>query len=351
MDVKAAINNILLEIDLAYWSLVSAAENLAVIIENTKLLGLLESSFRRRYEQKLITSFDKLQFDTEIAQAKLDEELALDNYYQASTALAGMLTDNPEEVFDYILFPAGFSYVYSGLTAPPVGELQEIALKKRPEISAQKLDFEAKSLNFYFSENQLLPDVRFNISGTFSQDGSTYGYKDIARSLEGLASPDAIAVSTSLTHSLALGRRSDKANLRVAEVNMVAGNYSVRGLKNSVKRQVSDAHAGYLSAKNRLANAGDALTISELAYQLLETKFKIGENVSQVELNRNRRDLVSAKRAVSSAQIDIRIMESRLMAAQGNMTERYFIRNTENQFEQRRIATLEANNVLKYFRN
>ena len=80
MDVKAAINNILLEIDLAYWSLVSAAENLAVIIENTKLLGLLESSFRRRYEQKLITSFDKLQFDTEIAQAKLDEELALDNY-------------------------------------------------------------------------------------------------------------------------------------------------------------------------------------------------------------------------------------------------------------------------------
>lgn len=350
-EVKAAINNILLEIDLAYWSLVSAAENLAVVIENTKLLGLLESSFDRRYGQKLITSFDKLQFDSEIAQAKLDEELALDNYYQASTTLAAMLTDNPEEVFDYILFPAGFSYVSSGLPAPLVGELQEIALKKRPEISAQKLDFEARNLNLYFSENQLLSDVRFNISGTFSQDGSTYGYKDIARSLEGLASPDAIAVSTSLTHTAALGRRSDKANLRVAEVNVVAGNYSVRGLKNSVRRQVSDAHAGYLSAKNRLADAGDALAISELAYGLLEKKFKIGESVSQVELNRNRRDLASAKRAVSAAQIDIRVMESRLMAAQGNMTERYFMKNVENQFEQRRIATLEANNVLKYFRH
>jgi hypothetical protein len=33
------------------------------------------------------------------------------------------------------------------------------------------------------------------------------------------------------------------------------------------------------------------------------------------------------------------------------MTERYFMRNASNQFEQRRIATLEANNVLKYFRN
>ena len=350
-DVKAAINNILLEIDLAYWSLVSAAENLAVIIENTRLLGLLEPSFSRRYEQKLMTSFDKLQFDSEIAQAKLDEELALDNYYRASTALAGMLTDNPEEVFDYILLPVGFSYDYSGLTTPLVGEVQEVALKKRPEISAQKLDLEAKNLNLYFAENRLLPDVRFNISGTFSQNGSTYGYKDIARSLEGLASPDAIAVNTSIAHTSALGRRSDKANMRVAEVNVVAGNYSARGLKNSVKRQVSDAHAGYMSAKNRLADAGDALAISELAYQLLETKFKIGENVSQVELNRNRRALVSAKRAVSAAQIDIRIMESRLMAAQGNMTEHYFMKNAENQFEQRRIATLVANNVLKYFRN
>jgi outer membrane protein TolC len=137
----------------------------------------------------------------------------------------------------------------------------------------------------------------------------------------------------------------------VAEVNVVAGNYSVRGLKNSVKRQVSDAHAGYLSAKNRLADAGDALAITDLAYGLLEKKFKIGESVSQVELNRNRRDLVSAKRAVNAAQIDIRIMESRLMAAQGNMNERYFMKNVENQFEQRRIATLEANNVLKYFRH
>ena len=73
--------------------------------------------------------------------------------------------------------------------------------------------------------------------------------------------------------------------------------------------------------------------------------------MSQVELNRNRRDLVSAKRAVNAAQIDIRIMESRLMAAQGNMNERYFMKNVENQFEQRRIATLEANNVLKYFRH
>jgi outer membrane protein TolC len=241
-EVKAAINNILLEIDLAYWGLVSAAENLTVVIENTKLLGLLESSFNRRYEQTLITSFDKLQFDSEIAQAKLDEELALDNYYRASTALAGMLTDNPEEVFDYILLPVGFSYDYSGLTTPLVGEVQEVALKKRPEISAQKLDLEAKNLNLYFSENRLLPDVRFNISGTFSQNGSTYGYKDIARSLEGLASPDAIDVNTSIAHTSALGRRSDKANLRVAEVNVVAGNYSVRGLKNSVKRQVSDAH-------------------------------------------------------------------------------------------------------------
>ena len=350
LDVKAAINNILLEIDLAYWNLVSTAESLAVVIENTKLTKLLEPSFSRLYEQNLITNFDNLQFVSELAQAKLDEELALDNFYQASTALAGLLTDKPEDIFDEILFPVGFTYEDKNLSIQPLGEVQELALKKRPEILAQKLVAETKRLAQYFSENQLLPDLRFNISGTFSQDGSVYGYKDITRSLEGLTSPDAISVNTSLAHTYPVGQRAAKANLMLAEANLIAGEYAAKGIKNSVMRQVSDSHAGYSSAKNRIAGAKEGLSIIELAYQLLEKKFKIGENVSQVQLNRNRRDLLAARQAVIAAQIDLRIMETRLIAAQGKLTERYAKTNSENEFERHRIAALEASKILKYFR-
>jgi hypothetical protein len=71
--------------------------------------------------------------------------------------------------------------------------------------------------------------------------------------------------------------------------------------------------------------------------------------VSQVELNRNRRDVLAARLSLINAQIDVRRTQSRLLAAQGVIAERYPGTHAYNDFERHRIATLGANKALKFF--
>ena len=81
----------------------------------------------------------------------------------------------------------------------------------------------------------------------------------------------------------------------------------------------------------------------------MNKRFQIGERVSQVELNHNRRDILSARLALINAQIDVRRAQSRLLAAQGVIADRYPGMHAYNDFERHRVAMLGANKALKYF--
>jgi len=349
-DVKTAINSILLQIDLAYWDLAVAAENLAVTMENTKLVASLAPGFARMHKQELISQFDKSQMDAELARARVDEELALNNYYQASTALATLLVDDPKTIAEHILFPAGFAAGDKEVGKPKLAEIQETALKHRPELMARKVDTEANKLTLGFAQNQLRPNVTGDVTANLSQDASVYGYKSLGQSLDKLGSPDARNVGYTLNYVYPVGRRAEHAGVTTAGANLAAGEYAAKFTANDVIRDVNDAYSAYSSSLIRVQAAQDALKLSELAYQQVEKKFQIGERVSQVELNRNRRDVLGAKQALINAQIDVQRANSRLLAAQGVIADRYPGMHAYNDFERHRVAMLGTNKALKYFR-
>jgi outer membrane protein TolC len=348
-DVKTAINSILLQIDLAYWNLVVAAENLAVTMENTRLVASLAPGFERLHKQELISQFDKSQMDAELARAGVNEELALNSFYQASTALATLLVDDPRNIADHILFPAGFSAEGQEARKPRLGEIQDTALKHRPELMSRKIDSEANNLTLGFAQNQLRPDVSANVSATLSQDPTVYGYKSLGQSLENLNVPDSRNVSSALTYVYPVGRRAGHAGVSSAGANLAAGEYAARLTANDVIHDVNDAYSAYSSSLTRVQAAQDALKLSELAYQQVEKRFQIGERVSQVELNRNRRDVLSARQFLINARIDVQRASSRLLAAQGIIADRYPGMHAYNDFERHRVAMLGSTKVLRYF--
>jgi outer membrane protein TolC len=147
-----------------------------------------------------------------------------------------------------------------------------------------------------------------------------------------------------------VGRRAEHAGVTSASANLAAGEYAARFTANDVIRDVNDAYSAYSSSLTRVQAAQDALKLSELAFQQVEKRFQIGERVSQVELNRNRRDVLGAKQALINAQIDVQRANSRLLAAQGVIADRYPGMHAYNDFERHRVAMLGSNKALKYFR-
>lgn len=348
-DVKSVINSILLQIDLAYWDLVESAESLAATTENRKLVEALAPSFERMFKMEVISQFDKSQIDAELARARVEEELALRNYYTVSTALAALVEDDSGKIADQILFPAGFAAPGAEFPPPKLDEIQQTSLKRRPELMSRKVDSELSRLNASFAERATRPDVSANVSGTFRQDASVYGFKSLSKSINRLGEPDQKSFSGSLTFVEPLGRRAANAALSVAKTNITASDYAARISANDVMREANDAYSAYFSSLSRVQAAEEALKLSEFAYQLVDKKFHIGEFVSQVELNRNRRDVLAARLSVINAQIDVRRAQSRLLAAQGVIADRYPGMRAYNDFERHRIAALGANKALKFF--
>lgn len=348
-DVKAAINSILLQVDLAYWDLVAALENLAATMENRKLVESLAPGFERMHKQELISQFDKSQMDAELARARVDEELALNNYYRASTALVVLLVDDPANSAAHILFPAGFSSDANAPPQPKLDEIQQASLKRRPELMARQIDAEVGKLSLSFAQNQARPELSAVVSTTASQDASVYGYKSLAGSQKDLDSPDQRYGSAALTSVYRFGQRAALAGVKSASANLAAAEYASRFTANEIIRDVNDAYSAYTSSLIRVQDAQDALNLSKFSYRQVERKFQIGERVSQVELNRNRRDVLSGQQALINAQIDVRRAQSRLLAAQGVIADRYPGMHAYNDFERHRVAMLGANKALKFF--
>jgi outer membrane protein TolC len=348
-EVKAAINGILLQIDLAFWDVVESAENLAATMENKKLVESIAARIERMYKQQLVSGFEKAQMDAELARVGVEEELALRTYYSASTALAALVEDEPGRIADQILFPAGYAAEPPSGERPTLDQAQQASLERRPELQVRRAELEANKLAAGFAENQARPDISADLSTTLAQNGSVIGYNTVVDSFGRLKVPDRLSSSGALTYVLPLGQRAAKAALKTANTNVQASEHAARISANEVIREVNDAFAAYSSALARVTQAEEALKLSEFAYRLVERRFEIGEFVSQVELNRNRREVLGARTSLISARIDVRRAWSRLLGAQGVLAERYPEMHAYNDFERSRLAALAASKALRFF--
>jgi outer membrane protein TolC len=313
------------------------------------LVEALAASAERRYKLETISRFDKAQADAELARARVEEEIAVRAYYIASTTLATLLEDDPRRVAESLIFPAGFSAAAEAFPRPKLEDLQQASLAMRPEIAARRIDADIAGLNLRFADNQALRDISLDLQGTRTQSAATYGYASLEDSLRHLGRPDAETTSAALTYVAPWGRRAANAAVSAARANQAAAEINHQAAEAGVILDVNDAVSAYGSALRRVENAQDALKLSEFAYGQVERRFTLGEAVSQVELNRNRRDLLAARLALISARIDVRRAESSLLAAQGTIAERYPAMHPYNDFDRHRLARLAAAGGMRFF--
>ncbi|MBF0145972.1 MAG: TolC family protein [Magnetococcales bacterium] len=348
--LKAIINETLRNADLAYWDLVHALENLAVAIENRHDQESLALHAERMLEVYRITKYGRDQMVMELARAKVGEASARQALVTASATLALLIENEHAEVGDSLLLPVGYHQrLEVELKSPDPLEAVNTALKRRPELHIKELDYQSGLVARLFRENQIRPDVVFSGSGTMKQSNDTYGYKTFTESLGHVLDPDRRGLSASVGYTYPWRNRAAKAALAQAAYGVEHAALSQQALEQGVRKEVDDALVSLASTRARLNSARNNEKLAVLALEKARDRWKVMGDMSEMELSRQSRNVLSARLARVAAMIDNKKAETLLAAAQGTLAEGMIEQTAVSMFDRRRLALLADSGAIPHF--
>lgn len=242
LQLKETVNQILSQVDSAYWSLVEALEGLFAAEENLKLVSELASSVDRRFALERATVYDKALSDAEEAKARLQVEDARANYVAASSRLIEYISDDPALITESVALPYGYQALLAATRwlRTTEEEALRLATANRPRLLAEQAAQRIDWLDRDVAENRTRPDVQFNTRAVSQQNGSTYGYKgpfDLAR----VARPDTLRLAGGLRYSRPWGNVPAEAAATTATMKVNDRTLALEEVRADMERGIGDA--------------------------------------------------------------------------------------------------------------
>ena len=178
----------------------------------------------------------------------------------------------------------------------PAGE--KMALDRRVELKAAKLDLESKGVLAKAAENRLKPQLDAYVGYT----GDSYQYSALSgvnRDLNGFKYPGYVM---GLNLSVPLGNHTAKGNLLAAKANARSSELSLRDLELGIQLEVRQASRNVDAAEKGVEAAKKTRTFREKDLEAEQKKFENGMSTNFLVLSKQN-DLDSAKSAELQAQI------------------------------------------------
>jgi len=153
------VQDLVYQVEQAYWNLVYGIENLKVRQQSLKLAQELLDKNRRSVEIGTLAPIEVLTAQADVASREadiLDAQVLVKNYEDALKAVTNLAAEAPD-AGDVRLIPADrpiFEKVEAGLD-----QAMATAIVNRPDLSATQIDIQNKEFNLSYARNQLLPDL------------------------------------------------------------------------------------------------------------------------------------------------------------------------------------------------
>ncbi|MGC1954507.1 MAG: TolC family protein [Gammaproteobacteria bacterium] len=339
-EVETAINDTLLEVDLAYWDLIRALLSLNATIENRALVERRLGVAERRFELREATNYDLAQVQDELARVRGEEERAWNNYVLASDALVRLLDLPATDV----LLPKGYQDVIQRVFIAP----GEKTIVSNPARLAATVDVQQARLDEATSAVRKRPDINVLAAAEFSQRNSVFGYESVAESLGNVADPDVITQTYSVDYLYPWGNRAVKAAFRQARAQRKRQQFLLQETENRLSRQLRDAFVELASAAERVGITTRNVQLTSLAYEKAVSEEQ-ARSVREVEVVAQSVQLLNAQLQHIEALAERKQAEAQVLAARGVLGQRYAERLAQNPLERYRISLLNANGVLQYF--
>ncbi len=336
-NFQKTLEDIIFNVEVAYWNLVYSRENLKVRQQSLKLARELLEKNRAEIEAGTLPPIELLAAESEVSTREADiiEAEALVKSYEDQLKTVINLLAEIGNAKNIQIIPIDSPSLEKREIS--YEEALNIALQKRPDLQALRVDIKNKEFNLSYSRNQLLPDLRFQFSywsPGISGDQLIYLNNNpltgtIIGKIPGKKS-DALKDALNsrfknwamgLTLTLPISNVITRANYAQAWLSLEQARLRMKAQEQQIDLEISNAVRAVETNYQRAMAYRAARELAEKKLEAELEKFKVGMSTNYLVLQ-YQRDLANAQTMELKALIDYNISLANLDRVMGVGRER-----------------------------
>ena len=334
---QKVLEDTIYSVEVAYWNLVYARENLKVRQQSLKLAQELLEKNKTEIEAGTLPPIELLTAESEVStrQADILETQALVKNYEDQLKAVINLAAEMENIKKISIIPTDSPSVEKREVS--YDEALNVALEKRPDLATLRIDLKNKEFNFGYAKNQLLPDLRLQLSyWSPGISGDQLLYQDnnpltgiIIGKIPGKKSDalrDAFALryknwTVGLTLTLPVSNVVTHAAYAQAKLALEQARLKFKNQQQQLDLEISTAVRAVETNYQRALAYKAARELAEKKLEAEQEKFKVGLSTNYLVLQ-YQRDLANAQTMELKALIDYNVSLANLDRVMGTGREK-----------------------------
>lgn len=315
--LRQRIMDLVTRVELAYYDLKAAHENVKVQQSALELAERLLAENRKRVEVGALAPLDEKQAEAQAAARQADLIAAQRNVAVLENALKQLLTD------DFAAWGTGTLELSGTLDA----ELQFFNLQdswskgltQRPDFLQANLDLEQQGIVIKINRNELYPQVDLKVGGGYA--GSSPGFSGVLGDIEQREQPF-YYFGGQLTYPL--GNRSARNSYRASKAEYAVRQLALKKLEQDIMVEIDNAIKLAQANYERVGATRKAREYAEAALAAEQKKLESGKSTSFFVLQLQR-DLTAARSDEIQALVQYKRSLALLAQSEGATFERHQI--------------------------
>ncbi len=294
---RASIQNILANVEIAYWTVALWQEKLELDESNLRVAEALLDEARARQRIGMVTQIEVLQAEAAKAQ-RLEEIITstqqLGDAFDQLLAYMGTLPNNtnPEPTHQVELLNN------EGEAVPEFSVVWNQAMRSDPGLAAQEAAIQQREWDEIAARSSTKPNLDLVVTGAYTgvdDDNAQTAY-------ENALDRDGHAWSVGVEFNMPWSMRGEKADLRIAGKRLEQENIRLLELKQGLFREVRSAWRSLQSIQQSVEAASLTVKLQEAAFEREKSKYEEGLSAF--------RDVLEAQNDLDQARI--RLLRSKL---------------------------------------
>jgi outer membrane protein TolC len=314
LALRQQIMNVVTKVQLTYYDLVFAREQVKVQQKALELVQQLLRETRRRVEVGDLPPLDEKQAESQVETTQSALLAAEQTLLEHQNLLKSVVSDDFRAWPDVELEPSeGFTQ-----TAVPVDRdaSWQAALQKRPDLLEFRLELEKKNITVRYQYNQLFPAL--DLVGSYGARARRQGLGDMLDDLEDTRSP---SFSYGVVLSVPLSNRSARNSYKASRAAKQQAELQLKKLEEEILIQIDLAAKIVPTHFRRVNSTHQARVYAEAALAAEQTKLQNGASTSLFVLQ-FQRILTDARSAEIRALADYNKALVQLAFSDGSILEK-----------------------------
>lgn len=310
LGFRQQIMDTVTNVELAYYDLKLAQQNLRVQEDALSLARELLTANRHRVREGVLAPLDEKQAESRVASQRGSLLVAGRLLAAQRNVLKGLLSDNMSVWKDLIIEPT------DEMTAWQVALNRQASWRKgltqRPDILQSRLGLEQLGYVLKYNRNQLYPQL--DLVGSYGFGGAGREFADIGKDQRP-------SYSIGVVVTIPLGNAAARSNYQISKAGQRHALVKLQQLEQNIMLQIEDTVVLARTNFGRVGATREARGFAESALQAEQIKFENGRSTSFFVLQ-FQRDLTAARSAEIQALADYHKALAQLALHEGSVLER-----------------------------